>query len=136
MKISEIITEGAQERVINPEHESVLGHAHTLPGQNLYHGSGYLHSRFIRALAGAGAGTTPSTNMGDENWAAGDPVIKPYHPVEEEMIDNAIRHVGDKNRKKWGNSRSEEPENVHKISPVKGENYTANMSNVLEGRLR
>lgn len=118
MKITEIINEAAQQGAIDPEHESVLGHTHTLPGQNMYHGSGYLHSRFIRALAGAGAGTTPSTNMGDENWAGGDPVIKPYHPMEEEMIDNAAQHIGDHEKTNWGTRKSLEPTTINHSSPV------------------
>ena len=118
MKITEIITEAAKENVINDEHESVLGHVHTQPDQNMYHGSGYLHSRFARALAGAGAGNTPSENMGDENWAGGDPVIKPYHPIEEEMIDNAAEHVGDHSKKNWGDRGSKEPTTINKSSPI------------------
>jgi len=118
MKITEIITETAKSRVIDAEHESVMGHAHTLPGQNLYHGSGYLHSRFIRALAGAGAGNTPNASMGDENWTGGDPVVKPYHPIEEEMIDNAAHHVGDHEKTNWGSRKSQEPTTVNRTSPM------------------
>ena len=118
MKITEIINEGAREGVIEPEHEAVLGHVLTMPGQNMYHGSGYLHSRFGKALAGAGAGSVPSVNMGDENWAGGDPVIKPYHPMEEEMINNAAQHVGDHEKKNWGTRKSIEPTTINRSSPV------------------
>jgi hypothetical protein len=117
MKINEIITESSGE--MPHEHETVLGHVHTQPDQNMYHGSGYLHSRFFKALAGAGAGDTPSINMGEENWAGGDPVIKPYHPIEEEMVDNAAHHVGDHSKRSFGKDhRSTEPDSVNTASPV------------------
>jgi hypothetical protein len=119
VKITEIINEEARHKgVIDAEQESTMSNTHTYPDQNMYHGSGYKHSQFVRALAGAGAGDTPSENMGDENWAAGDPIITPYHPVEEEMMDNAARHIGDNSKKTWGNRRSQEPDTVHKTSPV------------------
>jgi len=122
MRAREFIAEDIRDKKgnISSEHSAPFSNTSTLPGQNMNHGNAYLHSLFLKALAGAGAGDTPSVNMGEKNWASGDPIISPYHPIEEEMIDNASRHVGDKGRKKWGNSRSEEPENVHKISPVKG----------------
>lgn len=86
----------------------------------MYHGNGYLHSRFMQALASAGAGDTPDENMINNNWASGDPIISPYHPLEQEMINRAMKHVGDNRQIKWGKARSEEPENTHKVSPVKG----------------
>jgi hypothetical protein len=91
----------------------------TLPNHNMYHGSGYLHSQFIKALAGAGAGDTPDADMGKENFAGGDPIVTPYHPIEEEMIDRANKAIGDNNRKKWGTRDSREPEDTHKVSPHK-----------------
>jgi hypothetical protein len=116
MKINEIITESSG--TMNPEHEPVLGHVHTQPDQNMYHGSGYLHSRFLKALAGAGAGNVPSENMGEENWGGGDPIFKPYHPMEEEMIDNAAHHVGDYSKRTFGDRSSAEPATINKSSPV------------------
>jgi hypothetical protein len=119
MKITEIINEEAQHKgVIDPEQQSTMSNTHTYDEQNMYRGSGYKHSRFVIAMAGAGAGDTPSVNMGDENWAAGSPVITPYHPVEEEMMDNAARHIGDTSKKTWGDRQSQEPDTVHKTSPV------------------
>jgi hypothetical protein len=45
-------------------------------------------------------------------------VYTPFHPVEEEMIDHAAKHVGDTSKKKWGSNRSEESADTHKVSPV------------------
>lgn len=118
MKITEIITEAQRKGVIDAEQESVMSNTSTFPAQNMNHGSARLHRNFAMALAGAGAGDTPSINMGDENWAAGDSVTTPYHPVEDEMVNNAARHVGDTSKKTWGDRRSQEPDTVHKTSPV------------------
>ena len=85
MRAREFITERSKEGIINPEHEAVFNNVRSYPDQNMYHGSAYDHSRFIRALAGAGAGNTPDADMGDENWAGGDPAFTPYHPVEKEI---------------------------------------------------
>jgi hypothetical protein len=102
---------------LNPEQESTMSNLSTFPGQNMYHGSGFLHNRFIKALAGAGAGNTPDADMGEQPWDGGDPIYSPFHPVEEEMLDRAAKHVGDNSRRNWGDKRSLEPDTVHKISP-------------------
>jgi hypothetical protein len=104
--------------VIDKDQERAFSNTMTFPNQNMYHGSGYLHSQFLKALAGAGAGNTPDGDMGTQPWDGGDPVYTPFHPVEEEMIDRAAKHVGDTSKKKWGNDRSEESANTHKVSPV------------------
>jgi hypothetical protein len=117
MRAKEFVLEGTKGK-INPDAEKVIGHMHTFPNQNMYHGSGYLHSRFLKALAGAGAGDTPDAYMGEENFAGGDPIGRPYHPMEEEMIDRAAKHIGDGGKKTWGNRRSEEPTGTHTVSPV------------------
>ena len=118
MKITEIITEAQRKGVIDSEQESVMSNTSTFPDQNMNHGSARLHRNFAMALAGAGAGDTPSINMGNENWAAGDAVTTPYHPVEDEMINNAAKHVGDHSKKTWGDRQSQEPDTIHKNSPV------------------
>jgi hypothetical protein len=121
MKIRDIITENILDGKgkIDPEIEHVLTITSTLPNQNMYHGSGYLHALFLKAIAGAGAGDIECENMGDKNWAGGDPVLVPFHPMEEEMINNAMKHIGDNNRVHWGSKRSEEAEEVNKASPFK-----------------
>jgi hypothetical protein len=121
MKIKDIITENIldEKGTIDSEQTHAFSNTSTLPNQNMYHGSGYLHSLYLKALAGAGAGDTPSENMGDKNWAGGDPIASPYHPMEEEMIDNAMKHIGDSGRKKWGSKRSEESPEVYKTSPAR-----------------
>lgn len=116
MRANEFIVEEAQGK-IHPEHGKVLSNLRTYPDQNMYHGSGYLHSKFLKALAGAGAGNTPDASMGDQPWDGGDPVYSPYHPVEEEMLDRAAKHVGSHGRD-WGDKRSLEPDGVNKTSPV------------------
>jgi len=118
MKITEIITEAQRKGIIDTEQESVMSNTSTFPDQNMNHGSARLHRNFAMALAGAGAGDTPSVNMGNENWAAGDAVTTPYHPVEDEMINNAAKHVGDHSKKTWGDRQSQEPDTVHKTSPI------------------
>ncbi len=120
MKISDIINEDITDGAgkINPEHESVFSNTSTLPNQNMNRGSSYLHAMFLKALASAGAGDTPDGPMPEKNWAGGDPVMTPFHPVEYEMIDRAMKHVGDTRSKSWGDKRSQEPESVHKSSPV------------------
>ena len=119
MKIKDIIIEsGMQTGAIDPGNSNALSNTFTMPDQNMYHGSGYKHSQFVKALAGAGGGSVPSINMGDENWAAGNPVVSAYHPIEEEMIDNAAKHIGDNSKTLIGsNKKSQEGEDVHKISP-------------------
>jgi hypothetical protein len=118
MKIREIVVESTHADSQPPEHVTAMSNVSTLPNQNMYHGSGYLHSTFLRALAGAGAGNTPSENMGKENFVGGDPMVSPYHEIEEEMIDNAMQAVGDTHRKKWGARNSHEPADVHRTSPI------------------
>jgi hypothetical protein len=104
--------------VIDKDQERALSNTMTFPNQNMYHGSGYLHSQFLKALAGAGAGNTPDGNMGTQPWDGGNPVYTPFAPEEEEMIDHAAKHVGDTSKRKWGSNRSEESEDTHKVSPV------------------
>ena len=57
MRAKEFISE-EKKGVLNPEQESTMSNLSTYPNQNMYHGSGYLHSKFLKALAGAGAGDT------------------------------------------------------------------------------
>ena len=104
---------------LDSDQAKTLSNTSTLPNQNMYHGSGYLHSMYLKSLASAGAGTTEDGPMPEKNWAGGDPIASPYHPVEEEMIDRAMKAVGDTGRVKWGNRRSEEPAHVNRASPVK-----------------
>jgi len=115
--IREDITE--EEGVMHHEHESAMSNLSTHPAQNMYHGSAYLHSQYLKALAGAGAGDTPDAYMGEPSWHGGNPVFSPYHPLETEMMDRAAKHVGDTSTKNWGDKRSIEPDNVHKVSPIK-----------------
>jgi len=118
MRSREFIIEYATGGKMHPETKSVLSNTHTFPDQNMYHGSGYFHSRFLKALAGAGAGSTPDSHMGEMNFSSGDPTASPYHPVEEEMMDRAAKHIGDNSKRTWGKRTSEEPDGVHKVSPV------------------
>ena len=103
---------------IHPHHKHGFSNTHTYPNQNMYHGSGYLHSKMLVALAGAGAGNTPNADMGSQNWAGGNPISTAYHPLEQEMINRAMKHVGDKTKIQWGKLKAEEPDHVHKMSPV------------------
>ena len=120
MKIRELVSENFMNRrgKIHPEHERGLNNTSTHPGQNMYHGSGYFHGKFVQALAGAGAGKTPDASMGDENWGGGDPITSPYHEVEKEMIDRAKKHIGDSQKVDWGAKESQEPQDVNRSSPV------------------
>jgi hypothetical protein len=118
MRSREFIFEYATGGKINPETKAVISNTHTFPDQNMYHGSGYLHSRYLLAVAPAGAGDTPDAHMPVDNFASGDPTASPYHPMEEEMIDRAAKNIGDNSKRTWGNRRSEEPDGTHKVSPV------------------
>lgn len=117
MKITEIIIEAKGGKLSN-EQSSVMNSVSTFPNQNMYHGSGYLHSRMLLALAGAGAGDTPDENMGEMPWEAGDPVFAPYHPAEDEMLERAAKHIGDTSQKSYTSKRSTEPDSIQKHSPV------------------
>jgi len=121
MKIKDIITEsGMKKNVIDDGVEKSMSNTFTMPDQNMYHGSAYKHSQFMKAIAGAGAGNVESMNLGDENWAAGNPVASPYHPIEEEMIDNAATHVGDHSKHQVSREKAsiESPE-IHRVSPTR-----------------
>jgi hypothetical protein len=52
--------------------------------------------------------------------AEGDPIFSPYHPIEEEMMDNAAKAIGDNSRKKFTGKKSKEPDHVYRVSPVIG----------------
>jgi hypothetical protein len=119
MRVYEFVTEG-KKAPIPKEHESAWSNTSTFPDQNMYHGSGYLHSKFVKALAGAGAGNTLDSDMGQENFAGGDPMVTPYHPIEEEMVNRAVKAAGGKAGKKWGSRDSREPNDTQKTSPVIG----------------
>jgi len=118
MRSKEFIVEKMKKNVINPEHSRALAGITTYPDQNMYHGSGYHHSRYLLAVASAGAGDTPDSHMPDENWAGGDPMYHPYSKAEEEMLDRTAKHVGDTSAKKWGSGKSKEPKTNHTTSPV------------------
>lgn len=117
MRANEFILE---DKKGNKDQLAAMTNVGTFPDQNMYHGSGYNHSKFLRALAGAGAGNTESVNMTTDNMAEGDPIFSPYHPVEEEMLNNAAKAIGDKSKKQWSGKKSTEPEGTHKVSPVTG----------------
>jgi len=116
MRAREFITEKMNVNSIHPHHEKTLNNVRTYGNQNMYHGSAFDHSRFLLAAAAAGAGDTEDGHMPDENFIGGDPMFSPYHPVEEEMLDRAAKHVGDNSKRVWG-GRSQEPDDTHKVSP-------------------
>jgi hypothetical protein len=122
MRSWEFITEALGKRGagLNPEHKAVMSNLYTFPDQNMNTGNGHYHSRFLIALAGAGAGNTPDENMPKYPWDAGDVVYTPYAPEEEEMLDRTAKHMGDNSKTNWGNPRSEEPDSIHKVSPITG----------------
>ena len=118
MKIKDIITETAPQGQMQDDATRAMTNTRAYPNQNMYHGSGYLHSQYLRALAGAGAGKTPDENMGDTNWAAGDPICTPYHPLENEMLDRAAKHIGDNSKRQLTNHKSQEHKSTNHKSPV------------------
>ena len=118
MRAQEFITETMNTGKIHSHHIQTLNNVRTYGDQNMYHGSAFDHSRFLLALAAAGAGDTEDGHMPHENFIGGDPMYSPYHPVEEEMLDRAAKHVGDNSKRAWG-GRSHEPDDTHKVSPHK-----------------
>jgi hypothetical protein len=117
MRAKEFIFESLGSGAISSSKSHVLNNLRTYPNQSMYSGSGYYHSLFVKALAGAGAGDTPDAWMGVENWAGGDPVFVPYSDLEIEMLDRAAKYVGDDGKRVWG-GRSEEPKGTNTTSPV------------------
>ena len=99
MKITEIITEADipanPEKLHNSQVASLKG-AVSMPGisMNKANGSAYTQYRFGLALAGAGAGKTPSEITSAAGAFSGDPVLLTYTDEEGEMIKNAAIMVG------------------------------------------
>ena len=112
MRAREFLTEKGPVHKIHDYHKDNMHNTRTYPSQNMYHGSGYLHSRMLIAVAGAPDVPTPSTN-----WVGGDPMFNPYTEAEREMLDYAAKQVGDTSKREWGN-KSGETTDTHKTSPV------------------
>lgn len=112
MKISDIITESGMDPM-SKEHKAAIQSAVTFPDQNMSTGSAYKNWRFGVALAGA-----PEFPTKADNWIGGDPLISPYTEVEMEMINFAAAQVGDGSKQVWSGKRSQEIDNVQKVSPI------------------
>jgi len=98
---------------MEPEHKAAIKNAVTFPDQNMSTGSAYKNYRFGIALAGA-----PDYPTKADNYIAGDPLLAPYTKEEMDIINYASQQVGDGSKQTWSNGRSQEMDNVHKISPV------------------
>jgi len=112
MRAREFISE-ENVNTIRKDHKSSMKSLTTFPDQNMNHGSARLHYRFGLAMAGA-----PEFPTKAENWIGGDPLLAPYTEVEMEIINYASQQVGDGSKQVWTNSRSQEMDNVNKVSPV------------------
>jgi hypothetical protein len=87
--------------------------ATTFPDQNMSTGSAYKNWRFGIALAGA-----PEYPTKADNWIGGDPLLAPYTKEEMDIINYASQQVGDGSKQTWTNSRSQEMDNIQKVSPT------------------
>jgi len=119
MRAKEFITEKMKKGSIAHTAYKTINNMRTYPDQNMSVGKTGLYGHFDYGitLAPAGAGDTPDGEMPDQNWAKGDPMYIPYHPLERDMLDRAAKHVGDRSKKDWGGP-STEPEDTHHHSPV------------------
>ena len=113
MKIREVIVEHGGTEPVHPDHKGAIKNMVTYPGQNPSTGSSYLNYRFGIALAGA-----PDYPTRADNYIAGDPLLAPYTEAEMEIINYASQQVGDGSKQTWSNGRSQEMDNVLKVSPV------------------
>ena len=98
---------------VNTDHKGAIRNLTTFPDQNPYGGSAYKHYRFGLALAGA-----PDFPTRADNYIAGDPLLAPYTEAEMDIINYASQQVGDGSKQTWSNGRSQEMDNVLKVSPV------------------
>lgn len=112
MKINEIITESGM-HPISKDQKAAMKNATTFPDQNMSTGSAYKGWRFGIALAGA-----PEYPTKADNWIGGDPLLAPYTKEEMDIINYASQQVGDGSKQTWSNSRSQEMDNVQKVSPT------------------
>ena len=112
MKINEIITE-SETLPVDKDKKGAMKNLTTFPDQNMSTGSSYLNWRFGLALAGA-----PEFPTKADNWIGGDPLLAPYTKEEMDIINYASQQVGDGSKQVWSNSRSQEMDNVQKVSPV------------------
>jgi hypothetical protein len=112
MKINEIITESGM-HPISKDQKGAIKNATTFPDQNMSTGSAYKGWRFGIALAGA-----PEYPTKADNWIGGDPLLAPYTKEEMDIINYASQQVGDGSKQTWSNSRSQEMDNVQKVSPT------------------
>jgi len=112
MRARDFISEGGKLHIKKSEKSSMRS-ATTFPDQNMNSGSQRLHYRFGLAMAGA-----PDFPTKAENWIGGDPLLAPYTEVEMDIINYASQQVGDGSKQVWSNSRSQEMDNVNKVSPV------------------
>lgn len=113
MKIRDVIVEDGGTDPINADHKGAIRNLTTFPDQNIYGGSAYKHYRFGLAMAGA-----PDFPTRADNYIAGDPLLAPYTEAEMEIINYASQQVGDGSKQTWSNGRSQEMDNVLKVSPV------------------
>jgi len=119
MRAKEFITEKMKKGAMTHDSYKTINNMRTYPDQNMSNGKTGLYGHFDYgvALAPAGAGDTPDGHMPEQNWAKGDPMYIPYHPLERDMLDRAAKHVGDNSKREWGGP-SVEPEDTHHHSPV------------------
>lgn len=113
MKIRDVIVEAGGTEPVHDDHKGAIKNLSTFPGQNPSTGSSYLNYRFGIALAGA-----PDYPTRADNYIAGDPLLAPYTEAEMEIINYASQQVGDGSKQTWSNGRSQEMDNVLKVSPV------------------
>ena len=112
MRAKDFIAETGTKK-ISKNVKSSMKSVTTFPDQNMNHGSARLHYRFGLAMAGA-----PDFPTKAENWIGGDPLLAPYTEVEMDIINYASQQVGDGSKQVWTNNRSQEMDNVYKVSPV------------------
>lgn len=112
MKINEVIIESSMKEM-EPEHKAAIRNATTFPSQNMSSGSAYTNYRFGLAMAGA-----PDYPTKADNYIAGDPLLAPYTEEEMDMINHASKQIGDGSKQTWSNGRSQELDNVNKVSPT------------------
>jgi hypothetical protein len=119
MRAKEFITEKMKKGAMAHDSYKTINNMRTYPDQNMSNGKTGLYGHFDYGvtLAPAGAGDTPDGHMPEQNWAKGDPMYIPYHPLERDMLDRAAKHVGDNSKREWGGP-SVEPEDTHHHSPV------------------